>query len=143
MFDTIRSRIVAGLIPLAIGLVGTALLAAATLRQMRHAVADELAGLRASSEIGSGLVATVFEEIRAAEQYLAAPGAGARQLLQAAGDDAFQYERRLEAFGIAGEDRSAGVLVNQPNEAMQVAYALARALNDVVWYGGAPAQSAG
>ena len=55
IFDTIRSRIVAGLIPLSIGLVGTALLAAVTLRQMRHAVADELAGLRASSEIGSGL----------------------------------------------------------------------------------------
>src|SRR5205814_1416860 len=43
MFDTIRSRIVAGLIPLAIGLVGTALLAAVTLRQMRYAVAEELA----------------------------------------------------------------------------------------------------
>src|SRR5256886_8162412 len=96
MFDTIRSRIVAGLIPLAIGLVGTALLAAVTLRQMRHAVADELAGLRAPGEVGSGLGATGVGEIRAAEQYLAAPGARARQLFPAPGDDAVQYERRLQ-----------------------------------------------
>ena len=142
MFDTIRSRIVAGLIPLAIGLVGTALLAAVTLRQMRHAVGDELAGLRASSEIGSGLVAMVFEEIRAAEQYLAAPGAGARQLFQAAGDDAFQYERRLEALGIAGEDRIAVGRLKQLNAAIQVDYAIAHALKDLGRDGEALAQSA-
>jgi len=142
MFDTIRSRIVAGLIPLAIGLVGTALLAAVTLRQMRHAVADELAGLRASSEIGSGLVATVFEEIRAAEQYLAAPGADARRLFQAAGDDAFQYERRLEALGITGEDRIAVGRLKQLNAAIQVDYAIAHALKDLGRDGEALAQSA-
>jgi len=142
MFDTIRSRIVAGLIPLAIGLVGTALLAAVTLRQMRHAVADELAGLRASSEIGSGLVATVFEEIRAAEQYLAAPGADSRRLFQAAGDDAFQYERRLEALGITGEDRIAVSRLKQLNAAIQVDYAIAHALKDLGRDGEALAQSA-
>ena len=142
LFDTIRSRIVAGLIPLAIGLVGTALLAAVTLRQMRHAVADELAGLRASSEIGSGLVAMVFEEIRAAEQYLAAPSAGARQLFQAAGDDAFQYERRLEALGIAGEDRIAVGRLKQLNAAIQVDYAIAHALKDLGRDGEALAHSA-
>ena len=142
MFDTIRSRIVAGLIPLAIGLVGTALLAAVTLRQMRHAVADELAGLRASSEIGSGLVATVFEEIRAAEQYLAAPGADSRRLFQAAGDDAFQYERRLEALGITGEDRIAVGRLKQLNAAIQVDYAIAHALKDLGRDGEALAQSA-
>ena len=142
MFDTIRSRIVAGLIPLAIGLVGTALLAAVTLRQMRHAVADELAGLRASSEIGSGLVATVFEEIRAAEQYLAAPGADSRRLFQAAGDDAFQYERRLEALGITGEDRIAVGRLKQLNAAIQVDYAIAHALKDLGRDGEALTQSA-
>ena len=90
LFDTIRSRIVAGLMPLLIGLVGTALLGAVTLRQMRQAVAEELAGLRASSDVGGGLVATVSEEIRTAEQYLAAPSADARKLFQAASDEAAQ-----------------------------------------------------
>src|SRR5207302_7855799 len=127
MFDTIRSRIVAGLIPLAIGLVGTALLAAVTLRQMRYAVADELAGLRASSEIGSGLVAMVFEEIRAAEQYLAAPSADARQLFQTASDETLHYERRLEALGVTGEDRIAVSRPQQPDAAIQVDYPVAHA----------------
>src|SRR5205823_5901909 len=142
MFDTIRSRIVAGLIPLAIGLVGTALLAAVTLRQMRYAVADELAGLRASSEIGSGLVAMVFEEIRGAEQYLAAPSADARQLFQTASDETFHYERRLEALGITGEDRIAVSRLKQLNAAIQVDYAIAHALKDLGRDGEALAQSA-
>jgi len=142
MFDTIRSRIVAGLIPLAIGLVGTALLAAVTLRQMRYAVADELAGLRASSEIGSGLVAMVFEEIRGAEQYLAAPSADARQLFQTASDETLHYERRLEALGITGEDRIAVSRLKQLNAAIQVDYAIAHALKDLGRDGEALAQSA-
>ncbi|PYP18801.1 MAG: hypothetical protein DMD52_01145 [Gemmatimonadetes bacterium] len=142
IFDTIRSRIVAGLIPLSIGLVGTALLAAVTLRQMRHAVADELAGLRASSEIGSGLVAMVFDEIRAAEQYLAAPSADARQLFQAASDEAFQYARRLEALGITGEDRIAVSRLKQLNAAIQVDYSIAHALKDLGRDGEALARSA-
>src|SRR5437773_10702542 len=99
MFDTIRSRIVAGLIPLAIGLVGTALLAAVTLRQMRYAVADELAGLRASSEIGSGRVGMVFGGIRGAEQYLAAASGDAREQVQTAGAETVYYERRPRALG--------------------------------------------
>src|SRR5207245_499928 len=83
----------------------------------------ELAGLRASSEIGSGLVAMVFEEIRGAEQYLAAPSADARQLFQTASDETFHYERRLEALGITGEDRIAVSRLKQLNAAIQVDYA--------------------
>src|SRR3989441_13092437 len=99
LFDTIRARILAGLIPLLIGLVGTALLGAVTLRQMRQAGADELGGLRASSEVGSGLVATGFEEIRGAEQDLATPSGGTRPQVHAAGDEAVQDEKRVGAPG--------------------------------------------
>jgi methyl-accepting chemotaxis protein len=131
VFDTIRARIVAGLIPLLIGLVGTALLGAVTLRQMRQAVADELGMLRASSEVGSGLVATVFEEIRAAEQYLAAPSADARRQFEAAGEEAFQYEKRLEALGLTGEDRITVTKLKQLHASIQVDYAIAHALRDL------------
>src|SRR5437870_12428196 len=125
IFDTIRSRIVAGLIPLSIGLVGTALLAAVTLRQMRHAVADELAGLRASSEIGSGLVAMVFEEIRGAEQYLAAPSADARQLFQTASDETFHSERRPAALAATRGARIAVSRLRPLNAALQVGEGIA------------------
>src|SRR2546430_5503237 len=78
MFDTIRSRIVAGLIPLAIGLVGAALLAAATLRQMRYAVAGQLAGAPGAGGDGSGPLGLGVVEICGGRQLLAPPAAHAR-----------------------------------------------------------------
>lgn len=131
VFDTIRVRIVAGLIPLLIGLVGTALLGAVTLRQMRRAVADELGMLRASSEVGSGLVASVLEEIRAAEEYLAAPSAATRHEFEAASEEAFQYEKRLEALGLTGEDRITVNKLKQLHASIQVDYSIAHALRDL------------
>src|SRR5881392_609065 len=73
-FDTIRARILIGLALLMAGLIATAIAGAATLRQMRYAIDQELDALRASTEVGSGLVTSVLEEIRAAEQYLGSPG---------------------------------------------------------------------
>src|SRR2546423_12740629 len=93
MFETIRSRIVAGVLPLSIGLVGTALLAAVTLRQMRHAVADELAGLPGPRETRSGLAGMGVGEICAARPYPTPPGGGARPLFPGAGDRAVPAER--------------------------------------------------
>jgi len=142
LFDTIRARILAGLIPLLIGLVGTALLGAVTLRQMRQAVADELGGLRASSEFGSGLVATVLEEIRVAEQFLATPSGDTRQQFQAAGDEAFQYEKRLEALGLTGEDRITVNKLKQLHASIQAGYSIAHALADLGREREAMAQSA-
>ncbi|MGH7547808.1 MAG: methyl-accepting chemotaxis protein [Gemmatimonadales bacterium] len=130
-FDTIRSRILAGLIPLVVGLVGAALLGAATLRQMREAVASELEGLRASSEVGSGLVTTVFQEMRAAEQYLATPGADARRQFQTAADEAFQYQRRLETLDLTAEDRIIVTKLEQLHASIQTEYSMAHALRDL------------
>src|SRR5438309_9662047 len=130
LFDTIRARIVAGLIPLLIGLVGTALLGAVTLRQMRQAVADQLGELRASSEAGSGPAATVLEEIRVAEQYLAAPSGDTRQQFQTAGDEALQYEKRLEALGLTGEDRITVNKLKQLHASIQAGYSIAHARSE-------------
>ena len=80
-FDTIRFRILLGLFGLAAGLVLTAAYGAATLRMLRRSVAAELGALRAASEVGSGVVSAVFDEIRAAELYLATPSATARDRL--------------------------------------------------------------
>ena len=95
-FNTLRFRIVAGLAALLGGLAVTAIVGARALRTMRHEIGQELALLRASSEIGNGLVSTVFDEIRAAEQYLAAPSPAVRAQFQDASDAAFDYSRRLE-----------------------------------------------
>src|SRR2546428_4207483 len=129
---TIRNRILVGLVLLMMGLVVTAIAGAATLRHMRYVVADELAGLRASMDVGSGLVTTVLEEIRAAEQYLASPGAEARRLFQTTAEDAFQYERQLDALtGLTAEDRLTVNRLKQLHATIQTEYSIAHALQDL------------
>ena len=131
-FDTIRFRILLGLFGLAAGLVLTAAYGAATLRMLRRSVAAELGALRAASEVGSGLVSAVFDEIRAAELDLATPSATARDRFQAAADDAFDYERRLENLGgLSNEDRLTVIRIKQLQASIQVDYALAHALKDL------------
>ena len=129
---TIRNRILVGLVLLMVGLVVTAIAGAATLRRMRKAVAEELAGLRASTEVGSGLVTSVLEEIRAAEQYLASPGADARRQFQATAEEAFQYERRLDALGgLTAEDRLTVNRLERLHATIQTEYSIAHALKDL------------
>ncbi len=131
-FDTIRARILIGLVLLMAGLVVTAVGGAVTLRRMSHAVADELAALRTSSDIGSGLVTSVLEEIRIAEQYLAAPSADTRRQFQAAADEAFDYERRLDALGgLTVEDRLTINRVKLLHATIQTEYSIAHALKDL------------
>src|SRR5437899_549239 len=98
-FDTIRARILIGLALLMAGLIATAIAGAATLRQMRYAIDQELDALRMSTEVGSGLVTSVLEEIRAAEQYLGSPGDDPRREFQGAAEEAFQHQRRLDGLG--------------------------------------------
>jgi len=129
---TIRNRILVGLVLLMVGLVVTAIAGAATLRRMRNAVAEELAGLRASTEVGSGLVTSVLEEIRAAEQYLASAGADARRQFQTTAEDAFQYERRLDALGgLTAEDRLTVNRFERLHATIQTEYSIAHALKDL------------
>ncbi len=132
LFETIRSRLLVGLAVLMAGLLGTVALGAATLRLMQQAVATELAALQASSEVGSGLVTSVFEEIRAAQQYLTAPGAEAWAQFDAAAEHTVQYERRLEALGdLTVEDRLTVNRLKQLHATIEVEYAIARALKDL------------
>jgi methyl-accepting chemotaxis protein len=82
--------------------------------------------------VGSGLVTSVLEEIRAAEQYLASPGADARRLFQTTAEDAFQYERRLDALGgLTAEDRLTVNRLKQLHAMIQTEYSIAHALKDL------------
>ena len=131
-FDTIRARILIGLALLLAGLIATAIAGAATLRQMRYAIEQELDALRTSTEAGSGLVTSVLEEIRAAEQYLGSPGDGPRREFQAAAEDAFQHQLRLDALGgLTVEDRLTVNRVKQLHATIQTEYSIAHALRDL------------
>ncbi|HVH67271.1 MAG TPA: HAMP domain-containing methyl-accepting chemotaxis protein [Gemmatimonadales bacterium] len=130
--DTIRGIILSGLILLMAGLVATAIAGASSLRRLRAAVENELQDLRASTEVGSGLVTSVLEEMRAAEQYLAAPGDATRRAFQTTSEEAFAYQRRLDALGgPTAEDWFAINRVKQLHAAIQTEYSIAHALRDL------------
>ena len=126
--DTIRWRIILGLSGLLAGLVIAALVGVTSLSTLRASLAAEISHLRESSEVGNGLVTAVFDEIRAAEQYLSDRGQGTAGQFQAAVDSAFGYQQRLE--GLAGMTEADRITVNrikQLQSDIHVDYSLAHA----------------
>ncbi|PYO88814.1 MAG: hypothetical protein DMD58_11220, partial [Gemmatimonadetes bacterium] len=93
--DTIRWRIILGMSGLLAGLVIASVVGVTSLGTLRSSLATEIERVRESSEVGSGLVTAVFDEIRAAEQYLGERGQQTSNQFQAAVDSAFSYQKRL------------------------------------------------
>lgn len=130
--NTIRVRILVGLGALALGLVITAATGAAALGTIRRRIATEMSTVRAATTISTGMLTTVFTELRAAEQYLAVPDERARAEFEDAADSAFQYEKRLERLGdLTVEDRVAVSRIKALQASIQVDYAIAHALRDL------------
>ena len=130
--DTIRWRIILGLSGLFVGLVIASVVGVSSLATLRRSLAAEIADLRTSNEVGNGLVISVFEEIRSAEQYLTAPSPAARDQFQAAADGAFRYQKQLDGLeGLTENDRVTVSRIKQLQAVIHVAYSLAHALLDV------------
>jgi methyl-accepting chemotaxis protein len=130
--DTIRWRIILGLSGLFGGLLIAAVVGVTSLASLRRSLAVEIEGLRTSSEVGSGLVTSVFDEIRSAEQYLSVPTPEARGLFQTAADAAFRYQRRLDGLaGLTESDRIAVSKIKQLHALIHVNYSIAHALLDL------------
>src|SRR6185437_2333232 len=134
--DTIRWRIILGLSGLLAGLIVASVVGVTSLATLRHSLGDEIARLRESSEVGNGLVTAVFDEIRAAEQYLGDRQGGRGQQtndqFQSAVDSAFSYQRRLDGIpGLTEADRITVNRIKQLQSAIHVDYSLAHADLDV------------
>ena len=132
--NTIRWRIILGLSGLLAGLVVAAIVGVTSLRTLRRSLAAEIASLRASSEVGSGLVAAVFDEIRLGEEYVHHPGSGRRgaEQFQTAVDQAFSYQKQLDALpGLAEPERITVSRIKQLQSTIHVDYSLAHAQLDI------------
>jgi len=141
--ETLRGRILMGLGILLSGLLVVSVVGVQALAVMRRTVSVELGNLRTSSEVGGGLVTAVFDEIRAAEQYLTIPSPQARLDFQNAADQAFIFEKGLDRLeGLTSEDRLTINRLRQLQATIQVDYALAHALKDLGRTGAATAASA-
>ncbi len=142
--DTIRWRIILGLSGLLAGLVIAAVVGVTSLATLRHSLADEIGHLRESSEVGNGLVTAVFDEIRAAEQYLSDRGQQVSDQFQTAVDSAFRYQNRLDGLpGLTQADRITVNRIKQLQSAIHVDYSLAHADLDLARPREAQALSAG
>ncbi len=130
--NTVRARILVGLGALALGLIITAATGAAGLATIRQRITFEMDNVRTTTAVSTGLLTTVFAELRAAEQYLSAPDDRVRSEFHNAADSAFQYEKRLERLGdLAVEDRLVVNRIKLLQSSIQVDYALAHALRDL------------
>lgn len=124
--NTIRWRIILGLSGLFAGLLIAAVVGVASLRTLRRSLASEIEGLRVSSEVGSGLVTAVFDEIRLGET-----GRGGEEF-QSAADQAFTHQKQLDALrGLAEADRITVSRIKQLQSTIHVDYSLAHALLDL------------
>jgi methyl-accepting chemotaxis protein len=120
-----------------------ALVGVTSLGTLRRSLAHEIETLRTASEVGSGLVTSVFEEIRAAQQYLTGPNAQAREQFQTASDAAYRYQKQLEGLeGLTEADRLTVNRMKQLQALIDVDYSIAHALVDVGRTGTALAQAA-
>ncbi|MGH7676331.1 MAG: HAMP domain-containing protein, partial [Gemmatimonadales bacterium] len=129
---SLRGRILVGLAVLVAGLVVVAWWGTATLRTMRREVDHELQALRAAGDVGNRLVIALFDEIRAAEQYLVSPSAGARDRFQAAADDAFDQQAALaQVPGLSEAEQQMVIRMKRLQAEIQADYALAHALRDL------------
>ena len=128
--NTIRWRIILGLSGLLAGLLIAAVVGVASLRTLGRSLASEIESLRVSSEVGSGLVTAVFDEIRLGET---GPGGGRGGAeFQNAADQAFSYQKQLDALpGLAEADRITVSRIKQLQSTIHVDYSLAHALLDL------------
>jgi methyl-accepting chemotaxis protein len=130
--DTIRWRIILGLSGLLGGLFVAAIVGVTSLATLRRSLATEIDQLRESSEVGNGLVMAVFEEIRAAHQYLDEPGSEASDQFQRAADAAFRHQKQLDGLpGLTEADRITVTRLKQLQSTIHVDYSLAHAYLDV------------
>src|SRR5436309_3224108 len=130
--DMIRWRIILGLSGLLAGLVVASVVGVTSLATLRRSLSTEIGRLRESSEIGNGLVTAVFDEIRAAEQYLGERRQQTSDLFQTAVDSAFNYQKRLDGVpGLTEADRITVNRIKQLQSAIHVDYSLAHADLDI------------
>jgi len=131
--DTIRWRIILGLSGLLAGLLIASIVGVTSLATLRRSLGAEIDHLRESSDVGNGLVTAVFEEIRAAHQYLDdGGGTKAADQFQSAADAAFRYQKQLDGLpGLTEADRITVTRIKQLQSTIHVDYSLAHANVDL------------
>jgi methyl-accepting chemotaxis protein len=103
-----------------------------SIRSIGRSSNDELNSLAQETDVGSGLVASVIGEIRAAQQYLLTPSEELKAEFIANGDSAYSAQRRFRDLrSLTNDERVTLNRIATKQAEIEVAYALAHALADV------------
>jgi methyl-accepting chemotaxis protein len=103
-----------------------------SLATLRRSLGAELDHLREWSAVGNGLVTAVFEEIRAAHEYLDDGTKQAADQFQSAADAASRYQQQLDGLpGLTEADRITVNRIKQLQAIIHVDYSLAHANVDL------------
>jgi methyl-accepting chemotaxis protein len=130
--DTLRARIAFGEGALIAGLVIIALIGISALRTVGDTVVRELGVLTRVAELSNGLVISLFDEMRAAEQYLTDRSPNALETFREAGARAYDLRTSLRTLGeLAEADRVLANRIGELQAEVEVFYSLAHAELDL------------
>jgi methyl-accepting chemotaxis protein len=130
--NTLRTRILLSEAALVAGLVVVAVIGIGALRTVRNTVSQELESLTAVSAQSSTLITALFEQMRAAEQYLADGSLDARNAFKSGGDDAHAIQAQLQELqDLSGSDRLVVTRIDALQAEAEVLYSYAHAQLDL------------
>jgi methyl-accepting chemotaxis protein len=130
--NTVTVRIGVAQSMLVLGLLVVALIGIAALRTVSESVSSELQGLAQMSEVSNGLIVALNEEIRAGEQYLTDRSPEAREAFETAGQNAYDFQRRMRSLPELTEtDRLMVNRIASLQSRVEVWYSLAHAHYDL------------
>lgn len=131
-FNTLRARIVLGEVALVAGLIFVAVIGIGALRTVRNTVTQELAALTRISSESNALVTTLFEQIRAAEQYLTDNSLEARNTFRTGGESAYALQQQMQRLpDLTESDRVVIMQIGAIQAEAEVLYSYSHAQNDL------------
>ncbi len=130
--NTLRLRVIVGEGALVLGIAIIAISGIAALRRVSRTVSEELQLNTQLAQESGALAAALFDQIRAAEQYLSDPAVDVRLQFADAGEFAYESQRRLRSItGLAEEDRITVNRIADTHAQVETWYAYVHALHDV------------
>ncbi len=131
-FNTLRVRVIVGEGALVLGIAIIAISGIAALRRVSRTVSEELQLNTQLGQESGAMAAALFDQIRAAEQYLSDPAVDVRLQFADAGEFAYESQRRLRFItGLAEEDRVTVNRIADTHAQVETWYAYVHALHDI------------
>ena len=131
-FNTLRVRVIVGEGALVLGIAVIAISGIAALRRVSRTVSEELQLNTQLGQESGAMAAALFDQIRAAEQYLSDPADDVRLQFADAGEFAYESQRRLRFIaGLAEEDRITVNRIANTHAQVEAWYAYVHALHDI------------